>query len=330
MLNLIGVFFTIIGTILGCGFFSGKEIVVFFSKFGYWSFLGILFLFFVLFFLFRFLLNLDCKVVEKVQKSKVFLFINIFVCIVFSSAMIASINESLAGQCLLIKTLLAVVVFVFCLLILFKGGKFLSRLNTFIVPFMIFAFLILLFSNLDLSLPSVSLPSLPMVSIFYSFLYCTLNVATSSMVIANLGSSLSKKQRALIAFLSAFVLMLILFFANIVLLQNQDSFGAVMPFMSIFSVWQKVVLKFNILLGASTTLFSLIFNFNISLRGLCNNFFIFILSIVFPIIVSFWGFENIVCFLYPTASVFSIFILFSLYFEKYNVFVKKIFFKQNE
>lgn len=330
MLNLIGVFFTIIGTILGCGFFSGKEIVVFFSKFGYWSFLGILFLFFVLFFLFRFLLNLDCKVVEKVQKSKVFLFINIFVCIVFSSAMIASINESLAGQCLLIKTLLAVVVFVFCLLILFKGGKFLSRLNTFIVPFMIFAFLILLFSNLDLSLPNVSLPSLPMVSIFYSFLYCTLNVATSSMVIANLGSSLSKKQRALIAFLSAFVLMLILFFANIVLLQNQDSFGAVMPFMSIFSVWQKVVLKFNILLGASTTLFSLIYNFNISLRGLCNNFFIFILSIVVPIIVSFWGFENIVCFLYPTASVFSIFILFSLYFEKYNVFVKKIFFKQNE
>ena len=330
MLNLIGVFFTIIGTILGCGFFSGKEIVVFFSKFGYWSFLGILFLFFVLFFLFRFLLNLDCKVVEKVQKSKVFLIINIFVCIVFSSAMIASINESLADQCLLIKTLLAVVVFVFCLLILFKGGKFLSRLNTFIVPFMIFAFLILLFSNLDLSLPSVSLSSLPMVSIFYSFLYCTLNVATSSMVIANLGSSLSKKQRALIAFLSAFVLMLILFFANIVLLQNQDSFGAVMPFMSIFSVWQKVVLKFNILLGASTTLFSLIYNFNISLRGLCNNFFIFILSIVFPIIVSFWGFENIVCFLYPTASVFSIFILFSLYFEKYNVFVKKIFFKQNE
>ena len=324
MLNYLGIFFTIIGTILGCGFFSGKEIVVFFSRFGYWSFLGVLLLFFILFFIFKFLLNFDTDLLQKIQKSKIFLAINLFVCFVFSSAMFASLNETTVQFNIIFKILFFLIIVLSCFLILIKGSKTLAKFNVILVPFMIIVFLILLMSNTKLSLPVCNTSSVPFVSAFYSVLYCSLNVASSGLVIVNLGKNLSREQRTRIAFLSAFVLMIILFFANIILLQNQDSFGSTMPFMSIFSVWQNVVLKINIILGAGTTLFSLTYNFYISLRGLCNNFYIFFISVVLPFIFSFWGFGNIVSYLYPIASIFSIFMLFVFYFEKYNFLPKSI------
>ena len=54
----------IIGTIIGSGFISGKEIVVFFSNFGLMSFFCIILVFILFFYLFRLLLNYNLN--EKI------------------------------------------------------------------------------------------------------------------------------------------------------------------------------------------------------------------------------------------------------------------------
>ena len=133
-------------------------------------------------------------------------------------------------------------------------------------------------------------------------------------MIASLGQKLSEKEKARVAFFAAFVLVLILFFANSVLLENQDSLNAVMPFLSIFPSWQKVVLKFVIILGSLTTLFSLVYNFHISLSKK-SKISAYFFSIVLPFALSFIGFGNIVALLEPVASVLSLLVLGFLFKE---------------
>lgn len=312
MVGKAGTLLTIVGTIIGCGFLSGKELVVFFSRFGWWSYIGIFCLLFFFYFVFKFLLGLKSHVVEKISSSKLFLIFNSSVCVIFSAAMFASLQESL-DIILPIKIFVFLVIFFLCSLILKKGLKVFGRINNFLVPIMILIFVILLGLNFkfDFSFPRTNLP---FPAIFYSLLYCVLNASNSSVVIANLGQKLSEKEKARVAFFAAFVLVLILFFANSVLLENQDSLNAVMPFLSIFPSWQKVVLKFVIILGSLTTLFSLVYNFHISLSKK-SKISAYFFSIVLPFALSFIGFGNIVALLEPVASVLSLLVLGFLFKE---------------
>lgn len=312
MANKASTFLTIVGTIIGCGFLSGKELVVFFSRFGCWSYLGIFCLLFFFYFVFKFLLGLKSHVVEKISSSRLFLIFNSSVCVIFSAAMFASLKESL-DLFLPIKIFVFLLIFFLCSLILKKGLKVFGKINNFLVPIIILIFVILLGLNFkfDFSFPRTNLP---FPAIFYSLLYCVLNASNSSVVIANLGQKLSEKEKARVAFFAAFVLVLILFFANSVLLENQDSLNAVMPFLSIFPSWQKVVLKFVIILGSLTTLFSLVYNFHISLSKK-SKISAYFFGIVLPFALSFIGFGNIVALLEPVASVLSLLVLGFLFKE---------------
>lgn len=306
-----GIFLTMVGSVLGCGFFSGKEIAVFFTRFGEWSYLGIVLSFFLFFFLFRFLLSIGSSVTSKVRSSKSFLAINLSICIIFSSAMFGCLQE-VASQGVP-KFVFLMLVIVFCALILKKGFLVFDKINKFLVPLMIFLFLILLCFNVDFSIPITNL-AFPFPSILYAFLYCTLNSANSAIVIASLGQTLNKKDKTRVAFFSALVLALILFFANFILLQNQDSFSFSMPFLILFSSWQKVLLKIVIAFGAITTLFCLTYNFYISLKGK-SYAFCFILAIFLPFTLSFLGYNIIVSYFEPLASVLSVVLIFLLAFS---------------
>lgn len=312
MANKASTFLTIVGTIIGCGFLSGKELVVFFSRFGCWSYLGIFCLLFFFYSVFKFLLGLKSHVVEKISSSRLFLIFNSSVCVIFSAAMFASLKESL-DLFLPIKIFVFILIFFLCSLILKKGLKVFGKINNFLVPIMMLIFVILLALNFDFDL-SFPKTNLPFPAIFYSLLYCVLNASNSSVVIASLGQKLSEKEKARVAFFAAFVLVLILFFANSVLLENQDSLNAVMPFLSIFPSWQKAVLKFVIILGSLTTLFSLVYNFHISLSKK-SKISAYFFSIVLPFALSFIGFGNIVAFLEPIASVLSLLVLGFLFKE---------------
>ena len=313
MLQEVFAVMAILGMIVGSGFITGKEIVVFFSRFGSYSFLTIFLSFFIFFFAFKFILNYSKKISQKISKSKFAMFTNIILCTIFSSAMFGGINNLLNFDKKLINFVIFCVILLFCCLIFKKGGDFFNKLNLILVPLMLLVFVVLLCYKIKM--PQLSFSNFGGISIFYCLLYCLLNISNGVVVIAGLGQSLSKKQKARVAFISALVLCIILLLTNIVLLNSPASFEEEMPMLTLFSYGGRIIMTFVIFVGCLTTLFSIIYSCSSSIRGICKNEYLnFSLSIILPLVLSLWGFSNIVQHLYPLASVMGGALLVQLFF----------------
>lgn len=303
----------IVGTVIGSGFMSGKEIVVFFSRFGWISFPCILIAFLLFWALFNFFLKNGDKAEEKLKKSKFSNIINFLICTILSSAMIAGCIELLSGLSLILKIVIMSAILIYCFVIIQKGLGSLEKANFVLVPIMI----VVLLSGLAFAQHSSSGQfdnGFSSWGIFYCLLYVLLNTSNSCIVLAKIGRGLNEKQKARVSLISALALFVILLFANLVLLQNKDVFSQDMPLLFLFDRPWSFVMQAVILLGCVTTLFSLVFASSGSVRGLCrNNIFIGVISVILPLCISASGFGNIVSFLYPLTSVLAVFLLCDLF-----------------
>lgn len=310
--------FSIVGVVFGCGLISGKEIVVYFSKFGYISLPLLLIVLALFFVVFNILLKMGDKVYNRLKNNKISFFINIISSIIFAAAMFAADRNLLNFDNFCIKIFLFLIIFALCLLIFKKGIKSLNKLNIFLIPISIVIFIFILIQKIDHSL-SFFEGSNQNLAPFYSFLYVALNLSTGALLIASLGRSLSKKQKAQVSFLSALVLCLVLLIANVVLLQNPYAFSAQMPLLSLFKGQEKIILNTIVLIGCNTTLLTLVYSISSSMRGLCKNeYLIYFISVISPFLISFLGFGFIVTYLYPFASVLGIILLLDLKFSSKN------------
>lgn len=313
MKNSLAAILAILGTVIGSGFISGKEITVFFTRFGLFSFPCIFLAFFIFWALFYIILTRGEKALEKLKNSKLSFVINLIICTIFSSAMFAGTNNLLNFDNFLINFLIFSAILLICFVIFKKGLKFLNKINYFFIPFMIIILLVLLIDNLSLEKLTFSQTSYGGLSFFYSLLYCLLNSANGCVLIAKFSQELTRRQKARVSFLSALVLMLILLFANLVLLKA--SLDETMPMLSMLKGYQEVVMRVVIFIGCVTTLFSLVFTSSFSMRGLCNNeFLIFLASLIMPLVCSLLGFDFIVTYLYPIASILGAILLVDLFF----------------
>jgi uncharacterized membrane protein YkvI len=209
------------------------------------------------------------------------------------------------------------VVLVLCFLIYKNGLGTLNRLNLFLVPVMILFLMIGFFCIIKFPLPSFDAATFNSQSLLYLIFYCILNTTSGSVVIMALGEKLSKRQKTRVALIASLVLSVLLFGANLILLLNPSSFSADMPLLALFSGNLKIVMNGIVLLGALTSLFSLIFSSSKLLRGLCvDESLVFFISVILPLIVSLLGFKLIVSYIYPAASVLGFLILCELYFRK--------------
>ena len=304
--------FSILSLVIGSGFISGKEIVVYFSRFGLFSFISIFFAFFLYFLFFRFILFKSNKILDKFKKSKILVLFNIIISSVFSGAMLAGIGNVLNFN-IYINFVIVFLILLFAFIIFKKGFESFEKINFMLSIFIIFIFSIMLFCKLQNN--TIEFSAFPLIFPFYTLLYVALNLSTGSVVIAKVGTKLSLRQKTRVAFWSALVLCLILLIANIVLLQNPQALEHDMPFLMIFG--QKAVIIFQILIffGCLTTFYSLVFSSSFSLRGLCKNeFFIFFISVIFPSILSLLGFGFIINNLYPLVSSLGIIFLIELFF----------------
>lgn len=317
--------FSIVGVVFGCGLISGKEIVVYFSKFGYISLPLLLIVLALFFVVFNILLKIGDKVYNRLKNNKISFFINIVSSIIFAAAMFAADRNLLNFDNFCIKIFLFLIIFALCLLIFKKGIKSLNKLNIFLIPISIVIFIFILIQKIDHSL-SFFEGSNQNLAPFYSFLYVALNLSTGALLIASLGRSLSKKQKAQVSFLSALVLCLILLIANVVLLQNPYVYSAQMPLLSLFKGQEKIILNIIVLIGCNTTLLTLVYSISSSMRGLCKNeILIFVTSIIVPYICSFLGFAFIVTYLYPLASTLGVLFLIDLIFAGRKLSFKPLF-----
>lgn len=315
-MNFLFCFLAIIGTVIGSGFISGKEVVVFFTRFGYWSFPCIVLTFFLFFFLFRFLLKKGDETVARIEKSKFSFLLNLLLCTIFSASMFAGTFDMVKDFGIAIVIIFIILLLILCARVSKRGINSLNKINLLLVPIMTFVLIIALVSRLckGVELQNVQ-DGFGGLSIVYTILYVVLNSANGCLLIANLGQKLTSKQKTRVAFWSALVLCLILTIINIVLLACPSVLSEEMPLLGLFSGVLRQVLSFAIMIGCLTTLFSLIYSCSSSMRGLCKNeYLIFSISVILPFCLSLLGFGFIVSYLYPLASIFGIFLLFDLTF----------------
>jgi len=305
------VVFLIFGTIVGSGFATGKEIVVFFSRFGEWSYFFIVCAGILLYFIIQFFLTKASRSLEKIENSKLLNLFVIFNSMVFCASMFAGIQSLFYDFNKVVFSILIAFVLLVCLVILLKGVKGIEKTNLVLMPIAAIIFLLVLLVCLSKN-SSISASVSPWAGILYTPLYVAMNTSLSGIVISKAGEGMTKKQTRLASLFSVLIVVLFLMLGNFVLQHNQEMFLSDMPFLSLVKENSFVyVLAFIVVLvSCFTTLISMCFTLKNSLYKLIKNQTLSNMVAVFiPFFISSLGFSPIVSFLYPLCSVLSLFVL---------------------
>lgn len=312
---LIVVFF-IFGTVVGSGFSSGNEIMIFFSRFGTMSYFYI-FLAGVLFFLlFYFFLSHGKRILNVVENSKILNIIIVFISVVFCSSMFAGVENLFLYFPGWLYVVLIIALLIGCIVFTLKGVNGLEKLNLYVMPLTVVCFLIVLIYALSVS-SNFSVETNSWAGILYAPLYVALNTSMSGTIIAKVGRTLNKKQTFFASLFSTLLLLLFLFLGNFVLQRNTDSFFSEMPFLFLMkqNKFMFVLIYIVILIGCFTTLISLCLTLKTAFDKIFkNSIFSAILSVGIPFLLSSVGFSRIIQFLYPICSVLGVVILLFLIF----------------
>ena len=311
MAKVLVVVFLIFGTVVGSGFSSGKEIMVFFSRFGEWSYLFILLAGGLFFLLFYFFLSRGKRLNDCLEKYKFLSIIMLFISLIFCSSMFAGIKN----LCSYLPSWMYYSAIIFLLLctsfVTLRGIAGLEKVNLLLMPLTSILFVIVLAYE-------AFLPSTPFVAtnaaagVLYCPLYVALNTCMSGIIICKSGEGLSKKQIALASGIATALILLFLLLGNFVLQRNGASIISEMPFLAIAgNNAMFFVAYFVIMVGCFTTLISLCYTLKTSFEKWTNdNLFSTFLAVLLPFAISSLGFSRIVSFLYPICSVLGVLMLF--------------------
>ncbi len=328
MKQVFSVVFLIFGTVVGSGFSSGSEIVVFFSRFGRLSYLFVLIAVVLFFGLFYFFLRSSERMVVLMENNKLLKWISLFVSIVFAASMFAGTNSLFAHFSTLTRWILTGVLVGACLYVVCKGVSGLERANGLIMPLAGVMFVVVLGFGC-LSKGGLVPVASKVAGWWYCPLYVALNTSTSGLVFAKAGSKLTKKQALLTCLFSSFLLAFFLLLGNFVIRNNPDCFASEMPFLEVAKSNKFVfVLAFVlILLGCATTLLSLCFTIkNLAKQSIKSDWICNLLAVFMPLVLSGFGFAKIVAIVYPLCSILGVFVLlFSIFsfYQTYNVIHQK-------
>ena len=216
----------ILGTVIGSGFSTGKEIAVFFSRFGYYSFLFIPLSAVLFYFAFYFLMYKGREKLQSQRNSKLVLVLMLVSASVFSASMFAGIGNCANDVSKVLKYILLFSVLLLCFFACFKKLEFLSKVNLILIPILLAIILIFFI----FAFPKSSFVGFPKQGFlveffggaFYTVLYIVLNLSLSSIVIADTGRNLTKKQIKCASLISAIILSVFMFLINLLIVCNYD------------------------------------------------------------------------------------------------------------
>lgn len=306
----------IFGTVVGSGFLSGNEMVVFFSRFGVMSYVYIALASILMFFAFYYFLSRGKRVADYIQNNKYLNFLILAISIVFCASMFAGIKNLFGYFEGGVYYFLVVLLLLLSVFVTAKGIGGLERANAVLTPIFSVIFLFVIVFSLGKGDGALG-GNFSWAGMIYAPLYVSLNVSMSVFVLAKMGEKLNKKQTLFASLFSSFLLFGFLILCNIILQKNPNSFSGEMPILDILKDNKILFILeyFVILIGCFTTLFSLLFTINNTLKNyIKNNLFCIFLSVFLPFIISSIGFSEIISFLYPICSIFGIIIiLFSVF-----------------
>lgn len=325
--------FLIVGSIIGAGFASGRELSLFFANFGYNSlyFLPIVFIFF--YYSFKIFLKIGAqKQFQSVFDLNSFVgsspFFNISVVIIFtiySSAMFAGSVEVLANNFIEVPPIIfSLIIFAIALLVLTLGFKGLVKVNFVITP--IIVVLLIVYALYSIFVPITEIPFIPSSEKAYILplsivMYVFGNILLSYFIVTQSGQGLNKKQVSLTALLASAIICFSLLICIICLIENGSVvMDSSMPFLALTLRLGEpfpIIFMAILFLGIITSLFSCLHTASLPFqKKFGKKTPIFACIVVFGL--SMLGFETIVNNCYPVFGIFGIIIIVKILHSKYK------------
>lgn len=334
------IIFVLIGTFVGAGFASGKEIFNFFTIFNLYSFVSIFVFSLLLFFLIfkcinikknnnlnsysDFLLYLEKK--YKYFNSKFFLFIiNIFLASSFYIMIIAL--AALFNYQFNIEKYIVVFISIFICFNIFynKNIDFIYIINRILMPILILFMLLLCYFNINIdNIFSVSLTT-NNYSILYAItiglIYFSYNSLLLIPIVFDLEINYNKSNISFkISFIYSLIIFILIFFINLLLLCFYSSiYNIELPILYICNNSLKIFLYFYFFIVLSaifTTMISSGYTFvnNFKEKNYTLKLLIFLL---FSFIFCFFSFSDLINFFYPIFGIIGFIQIFLILFNRY-------------
>jgi len=327
--------FLIIGSIIGAGFSSGKEIVVFFSNAGKISYVIIILTFFLLYYSINAFIKFANLVsanniysLNKILFKKTYKFFNFFILaglFIFISAMVAGLNS--VGN-IIFKNIrfpvLTIVSLFFSFFISLNGYSAIKKVNNILMPIVIILMLVVTIFNIIFYKNSSQIAFIKANYFKYFMLaifYIGYNIVFSSGLIISNSQNFNNKKRRINTFLISVILVGLVFLINYTLLHNSYNvlisdlpllmlafnINSLMGYIFAFVLW------FSILTSLISSLYLFVNNFK-------NKFLISAIILCFAFALSFLGFSSIINYIYPIQGVISlIFILKVFMFNRQKI-----------
>ncbi len=298
--------FTIVGSIIGAGFISGKEIYEFFAS--DFSFSGI----YLTFLLFAFLIGFTMQEnLNETSEKAVGLFVsvaNIFI----SGCMVAGLNEVYKSLfCQIEKVeILTVISAILIFIISCKGIGATEKLNGILIPIVIAV--IIVFGLLKGNKTAVNLSPKTYGGVVKPAVYVGFNVILSTKVIKKSGEKLSPPFKILSSIITSLIVCMLIWVISLAVVNVDKSVE--MPFRKLFVGNKKLCIIVDIItvFAIFTTLVS---SFYTSLEIIPKQSGVFVKIIVFllALAISKIGFSSIVERVYPTVGILSYAVIFITY-----------------
>lgn len=329
--------FVLIGTFVGAGFASGKEVFNFFTIYSCNGLISILIFSVLLFLLIYKCLNIKTNLkinnynefifyLEKKYKffnNKFFLFIiNIFLASSFY-IMIAALASLFDYQFNIAKFITIIWTIIICFFIFYKKNiNYIYIINSFLMPILILFIIFLCLFNINLNninFSEINIASNIITAIFMGLLYFSYNSLLLIPIIFNLKIT-EKNNNFKIAIIFSLIIFLITFLMNLLLLSFYNLIcNLELPILYItnssFEIFSFIYF-FVILSAIFTTMISSGYSFTCSFgkNNFKNKLIIFLL---FSFIFCIFSFSSLINFFYPIFGVMGFIQIFLILFDKY-------------
>lgn len=319
-----------IGTIVGAGLASGEEITLFFSRYGYKSFIGILICMIIYIIIGFIIINISVKYDLKSYTEFIKLIspgflgqvthVLISLFLLSGSAIILAGSGALLNQYFHVSKWTGILLMSFIsLYILLKDTKGLLEINSFIVPCLITIittiFILFIFLSKDTSNISYIKDNIPHNNFWFisCLLYAGFNIISCSGVLVPLSSELKLKSSLKISvFLGSIVLTVIAFMLNFMLILNIPNifnydipllyiahrFGSIIQIMLLCVMWMEMFsTEVSDIYSLGKTLTNTL---NISYKKAVT------ITLLLAIPISQFGFVNLISYIYPAFGAISL------------------------
>lgn len=313
-MKVIGCVFLILGSFMGAGFVSGREVAEYFARFGTNCYPAIILSGILLFFLIYLFLGLSSRVNSFISFSRLYFgkfsfMISILFALsllIITSAMFAGLKE-ISNVLGLNYYLVLIVTSMLSFYAVLGNSNRLKQINLVIVPIMLSIILTLCVCNFNNEcIYSESLLFSCMSACGYVFI----NIVTLGVFILEIGRGYSKKQRLLISILTSLIITISLF----VLTRAINSSGLVFSTMPILNMSSSLgafsfVFAICIWIGIFTTLISNVFVLSGYLNTLISSKRLsIIMTILTSILFGCVGFDFIIKYVYLVIALVGVFI----------------------